>query len=143
MIIENLSFSSLRSNHCKGNKSFHHNHSAYQSKLFLKKNWMIKINATQKYCRKGESSTILLRPQTLTMGSRCNKNCFLEIYYHLSYTWVDLICSTYLLFFKSTWCLVWTFCTQNILEGGSILSSRITIFKELLFLVASVSECLW
>ena len=106
------------------------------------KNGIKRINATQKYCRKGVSSTILLRPQTLTMGSRCNKSCFLQIYYHLSYTWVDLICSTYLLFFKSTWCLVWTFCTQNILEGGSILSSRVTIFKELLFLVASVSECL-
>ena len=31
MITENVTFSSFFSNHCKGNKFFHHNNTAYQS----------------------------------------------------------------------------------------------------------------
>ena len=51
-----------------GNKFFHHNHAAYQSKLESNK-----IKTTQKNCRKGVSSTPLIRTKTLTMGQNAAK----------------------------------------------------------------------
>ena len=59
-------------------KLLHYNHAASQSKLFLK-NEVKQIKTTQKSCRKGVSTTLLLNTQTLTltMKSKYSKNSLL------------------------------------------------------------------
>ena len=91
MVTENETFSSFHSKLCNRNKFFHHNHPAYQSQLSLKDR--VKQIKTPKKCLiKCLFSTPFLRTQTLKMRLKCRKNYFLRFYYHLSYTWVDLIC---------------------------------------------------
>ena len=68
--------------------------------------WKIESNyegLLNKNCCNGVSCTQLLMIQT--MGSK--KKIFFS--YHLSYTWVDLICLTYLAFPKSLWWTAWIF----------------------------------
>ena len=43
---------------------------------------------------------------------------FLDFYYHLPYSWVNLICLT-IIFLKSPWWPVWTFHAQNFPRGRS------------------------
>ena len=97
----------------------------------INSNYFIKSGVKQrkttlKNCCKGVSSTPLLWTPTLTIGSKCSKNDFRGFYYHLLYAWVDLICSTCLIFLKSPWWLVWTFCAKDLLKG-TILSSIIFV----------------
>ena len=75
-----------------------------------------------KNCGKCVPSTLLLSAQTLilTMGSKCCKNVkmsFLDFYYHSSYTLMDLICLTNLIFLKFPWWSIWTFCARDLLTG--------------------------
>lgn len=99
---ENVTFSILHSNHCKGNNSF----ITIMEYINLKcpwKNGMKQIKATKKYCCKGVSSTPLLSTHALTMGSKWSKNYFLGFYCYIPYTWVDLICWTCFVTLKCLW----------------------------------------
>ena len=92
------------------------------------------------------SSTLLLK----THGQNAAKTTFLEFYYHLSYTWVDLICWTCLIFLNSPWWPVWTFYAQNLttlkvlywILWLSVVKCR-AILNEHPSVAASISEYLW
>ena len=53
MIIVYFNFSSFCSNHCKGNKYFHHAYAAYQSKLFPKKKSQTEKGYSKKLPQRG------------------------------------------------------------------------------------------
>ena len=75
-----------------------------------------KAYSTRKIC-KGVSSNTLLRIQTARIRSKCSKKLgFSGFYYHLKYTWVDLIRSTCLIFLKSPWWPVCTLFVQELLK---------------------------
>ena len=93
------------------------------------KKWNQTVKGYSKKCHIGLHSTPLLRTQILTMGSKYSNNYFLKLYYHLSYTRVDLICWTCLVFLKSPWWLVRTFCAQDLFKGTT-LSSTICVLLD-------------
>lgn len=125
-------FSGFHSNHCKGSKFFHHHHTC-KSKLSLKRwsqtNTGYLVYLAKVYLPKVYLLSHCLEWRFLTMGTNCSKNYFLEFYYHLACTCVDLICWTYLVFLKSPWC--WIFCAQDLLIG-TILSSIICVIISII-----------
>ena len=69
------------------------------------KNWVKQIKTTQYKLLQWCFFYPLLRTQTT--GQNAGKFSFFNFWYHLSYTWVDLICLACLTFPKSLW---WTAC---------------------------------